>query len=71
MLGIAMSQLISPLHDQSDTILTIDFSSVKFTGTQFQQLCQDNPDLRLELTSTGELIVMPPAGLHAIQSSQA
>ena len=57
-----MSQLISPLHGQSGTILTVDFSSVKLTVAQFERLCQDNPDLRLELTSTGELIVMPPAG---------
>jgi Uma2 family endonuclease len=55
-------QLISPLHDQSGTLFTVDFSSVKLTGAQFQKLCQDNRDLRLELTSTGELIVMPPAG---------
>src|SRR6266850_6542243 len=29
---------------------------------QFEGLCRANPDLRLELTSTGELIVMPPTG---------
>jgi Uma2 family endonuclease len=29
---------------------------------QFEGLCRANRDLRLELTSTGELIVMPPAG---------
>ncbi|AFY73664.1 hypothetical protein Syn7502_01608 [Synechococcus sp. PCC 7502] len=29
--------------------------------TQFEHLCQTNPDLRLELTSTGELIIMAPA----------
>jgi Uma2 family endonuclease len=28
-------------------------------------LCQLNPDLRLELTSTGELIIMAPAGLES------
>jgi Uma2 family endonuclease len=30
------------------------------TTEQFEQLCQDYSELRLELTSTGELIVMPP-----------
>jgi Uma2 family endonuclease len=30
------------------------------THEQFEQLCQDYTELRLELTSTGELIVMPP-----------
>ncbi len=32
------------------------------TPEQFEQLCAEYRDLRLELTSTGELIVMPPAG---------
>ena len=30
------------------------------TPEQFEQLCSEYDDLRLELTSTGELIVMPP-----------
>jgi Uma2 family endonuclease len=29
---------------------------------EFEQLCAEYGDLRLELTSTGELIVMPPTG---------
>ena len=32
------------------------------TPEQFEQLCSEYDDLRLELTSTGELIVMPPTG---------
>jgi Uma2 family endonuclease len=32
------------------------------TPEQFEQLCQDYSDLRLELTSTGEVIVMPGTG---------
>ena len=32
------------------------------TPEQFEELCRANRDLRLELTSTGELIVMPPTG---------
>jgi Uma2 family endonuclease len=28
----------------------------------FERLCQDNPDLRLELTKEGQLITMAPAG---------
>ena len=32
------------------------------TPEQFEQLCAEYRDLRLELTSTGELIIMPPAG---------
>lgn len=32
------------------------------TAEQFERLCSKYRDLRLELTSTGELIVMPPTG---------
>jgi Uma2 family endonuclease len=32
------------------------------TPEEFEQLCAEYRDLRLELTSTGELIVMPPTG---------
>lgn len=34
------------------------------TPEEFEQLCADHNDLRLELTSTGELIVMPGTGLQ-------
>ncbi|AOW99628.1 hypothetical protein BJP34_09315 [Moorena producens PAL-8-15-08-1] len=36
--------------------------TIKLTDQQFFQLCQDNRDLRLESTSKGELIIMPPTG---------
>ena len=44
------------------TLSPIDLSSVKFTPTQFADICKTNRDLRLELTSTGELIVLAPTG---------
>src|SRR5215216_7359649 len=34
------------------------------TPEQFERLCRKHRDLRLELTSTGELIVMPGTGLE-------
>ena len=34
------------------------------TPEQFERLCQEYRDLRLELTSTGELIVMPGTGFE-------
>jgi Uma2 family endonuclease len=43
------------LLDVRNTVLTV-------TPEQFDQLCADNPDLRLELTPNKELIVMAPAG---------
>jgi Uma2 family endonuclease len=36
--------------------------NIQLTGDQFVHLCQANPELRLELTARGELIVMPPTG---------
>ena len=44
-------------------VLALKVQSVDLTDEQFEKLCQDNPDLRIELTSKGELIVMPPTGL--------
>ena len=35
---------------------------VHMTHEQFEQVCAEHRKLRLELTSTGELIVMPPTG---------
>jgi Uma2 family endonuclease len=43
------------LLDVSNTTLTV-------TPEQFDRLCIDNPNLRLELTKNGKLIVMAPAG---------
>jgi Uma2 family endonuclease len=49
---------------QSVDTLLLDVTNAKLTVTpeHFDQLCIDNPDLRLELTKDGELIVMAPAG---------
>ncbi|MDJ0618295.1 MAG: Uma2 family endonuclease [Calothrix sp. MO_192.B10] len=45
------------------TALTLNLNSViKLTTEQFYQLCQENPDLKLERNAQGELIVMPPTG---------
>ena len=32
------------------------------TPKQFERICRKYPDLRLELTSSGQLIIMPPTG---------
>ena len=55
---IAIIPAITPqplLLDVSNTTLTV-------TPEQFDRLCIDNPDLRLELTPNSELIVMAPTG---------
>lgn len=42
--------------------LTLNVRGIRFTEEQFARLCQENPELRLELTAQGELIIMPPVG---------
>lgn len=42
--------------------LAVDFRSIQLTEDQFYRLCRDNPELRMELGSKGELIVMSPTG---------
>lgn len=45
------------------TAITLDLHSiVNLTDEQFYQLCQDNPNIKLERTHKGELVVMPPTG---------
>ena len=45
------------------TAITLDlYSVVDLTDEQFSKLCQANPDIKLERTAKGELIVMPPTG---------
>ena len=57
-----MAQIISTATQESGRLFTLDFSSIRLTAAEFEHLCRDNRDLRLELTSNGELIVMPPTG---------
>jgi Uma2 family endonuclease len=44
--------------------LVLDFSSVlqKLTEDEFYEFCRLNDELRIELTSEGELLIMPPTG---------
>ena len=48
--------------------LLVDTSRItlrRITHEEFELLCQDNPDLRLELTADGELVTMSPAGYES------
>ena len=52
-----------PVEQQgTEWSLHVDFSSVPLTSEQFYRLCNDNPELRMELTAKGELILMSPTG---------
>ena len=45
------------------TALTLNLDAVvQLTDNAFSALCRANPDIKLERTSFGELIVMPPTG---------
>ena len=56
-----MATRFSPIDLHVPPNFILDVSQV-LTGEQFEQLCRDNRDIRLELTSEGELIIMPPTG---------
>jgi Uma2 family endonuclease len=43
-------------------LLNISNTILHVAPEEFDSLCLDNPDLRLELTKDRELIVMPPTG---------
>ena len=45
------------------TAFTIDFSSItSLTDDQFDRLCAENPEIKLERTPAGELVIMSPTG---------
>ncbi len=46
--------------DFTATHLTLNLGEMNLTDEQFQQLCAANPDLRIETSPAGTLIVMPP-----------
>jgi Uma2 family endonuclease len=52
------------MHSLEAKPLLLDVRSItlRVTHEEFEKLCQDNPDLRLELTKDGQLITMAPAG---------
>jgi Uma2 family endonuclease len=43
-------------------LLDVHSITLRITHEEFEKLCQDNPDLRLELTKEGQLVTMAPAG---------
>ena len=52
------------VSDPSTVPLQIDsssFQTMTMTDQQFYEFCQKNPELRIEQTAAGEVIVMPPA----------
>ena len=52
-----MTQTLTP-----PASLALNLRALNLSEAQFGRVAADNPELRLELTSEGELIVMPPTG---------
>ena len=42
--------------------LTLDCQSIELSDEQFYQLCRNNPDLRFERNTDGDLLIMSPTG---------
>jgi Uma2 family endonuclease len=53
---------MTPSAPPGPMLLDVSHTTLTVTPEQFDILCIDNPDLRLELTPNHELIVMPPTG---------
>ena len=51
-----------PSLETKPLLLDVHRITLRVTHEEFEKLCQDNPDLRLELTEDGQLITMAPAG---------
>jgi Uma2 family endonuclease len=52
-----------PVATELTVPLKLNVQATRLTEEQFARLCQENPDLRLELTAQQELVIMPPTGM--------
>ncbi len=57
---MTVTSIKSQIVDTESLLLNVSNTTLTVTSAQFDRLCIDNPDLRLELTPNQELIVMPP-----------
>jgi Uma2 family endonuclease len=57
------------LLETQPLLLDVQSITLRVTHAEFEKLCQDNPDLRLELTANGELITMVPVALESSEQN--
>ena len=57
------------LLETQPLFLDVQNITLRITHEEFEKLCQDNPDRSFELTATGELIVMAPAGWESSEKN--
>jgi len=57
-------QVETQLADSSFFPIVLDFRDVleKISDDEFERFCRRNPDVEIELTKEGELVIMPPTG---------
>jgi Uma2 family endonuclease len=57
-------QVETAFVDSSFLPIVLDFRDVlkKISDDEFESFCRHNPDVEIELTKEGELIIMPPIG---------
>jgi Uma2 family endonuclease len=55
--------------DTRPLLVDISHITLRLTHAEFEQLCQDNPDMPFELTATGELVIMAPAGWESSEKN--
>jgi Uma2 family endonuclease len=59
---MTIATALNPPVNTQPLLLDVSNTTLTVTPEQFDRLCIDNPDLRLELTPDRELIVMAPTG---------
>jgi Uma2 family endonuclease len=59
---MTVATLLTTQIETQPLLLNVTHTTLSVTSEQFDRLCIDNPDLRLELTPNQELIVMAPTG---------
>lgn len=55
--------------DTRPLLVDISHITLRLTHAEFEQLCQDNPEMPFELTATGELVIMAPAGWESSEKN--
>lgn len=57
-------QVETSVVDSSFLPIVLDFRSVleKISDDEFENFCRHNPDVQIELSKEGEIIIMPPTG---------
>jgi Uma2 family endonuclease len=59
---LVVNQRIMQSLETRPLLVDVSHITLRLTHREFEQLCQDNPQMRLELTASGEVIAMVPAG---------